>query len=126
MASARHGSPGTMLGENLLGSRTGTAMGEGWVRSACIICLNRCGILAHVAEDGTVDKILGDPDNPHNHGKTCAKGDSGMEGMVDPNRITHPLRRTNPKKGIGVDPGWTQITWDEALDDIAGRMKEIR
>src|SRR4029453_15945571 len=63
-----------VLGREFLGSRSGTALGDGWVRSACIICLNRCGILAHVTEDGTVDKILGDPDNPHNHGKTCAKG----------------------------------------------------
>jgi anaerobic selenocysteine-containing dehydrogenase len=115
-----------MLGEDLLGRRRGTALGDGWVRSACIICLNRCGILAHVTEEGTVDKILGDPDNPHNHGKTCAKGDSGMEGLADADRIMTPLRRTNPKKGIGVDPGWVPIGWDEALDEIASRMKEIR
>jgi anaerobic selenocysteine-containing dehydrogenase len=113
-------------GESILGSRTGTALGEGWVRSACIICLNRCGILAHVAEDGVVDKILGDPDNPHNHGKTCAKGDSGMEGLIDAGRITRPLRRTNPEKGIGVDPVWVETSWDDALDDIASRLREIR
>ena len=90
---------------DLLGARSGTALGDGWVRSACIICLNRCGILAHVTDDGTVDKILGDPDNPHNHGKTCAKGDSGMEGLADPARITTPLRRTNPEKGVGRRSG---------------------
>lgn len=116
----------TLMHRGLLGSRTGTALGEGWVRTACIICLNRCGILAHVASDGAVDKILGDPDNPHNHGKTCAKGDSGMEGLRDPRRISKPLRRTNPKKGIGVDPGWKEISWDEALDEIAARLREIR
>jgi anaerobic selenocysteine-containing dehydrogenase len=115
-----------VLGREFLGSRSGTALGDGWVRSACIICLNRCGILAHVTEDGTVDKILGDPDNPHNHGKTCAKGDSGMEGLRDPFRITTPLRRTNPEKGIGIDPAWAPIGWDEALDEIASRMREIR
>ena len=96
------------------------------MRSACIICLNRCGILAHVDDDGTVDKILGDPDNPHNHGKTCAKGDSGMEGLRDPERITTPLRRTNPDKGLGVDPKWVPISWEEALSEIAARMRVIR
>jgi len=114
------------IGADLLGGRDGTALGPGWVRSTCIICLNRCGILAHVGEDGLVDKILGDPDNPHNLGKTCAKGDSGMEGLRTPDRFTQPLRRTNPEKGIGVDPGWEPISWDEALDEIAGRLKEIR
>jgi anaerobic selenocysteine-containing dehydrogenase len=118
--------PTSVLGQDLLGSPSGTALGDGWVRSACIICLNRCGILAHVTEDGTVDKILGDPDNPHNHGKTCAKGDSGMEGLRDPNRIATPLRRTNPEKGIGIDPKWVPISWEEALADIARRLKAIR
>jgi anaerobic selenocysteine-containing dehydrogenase len=119
-------SSATTLGHDLLGARTGTAMGEGWVRSACIVCLNRCGILAHVTDDGIVDKILGDPDNPHNHGRTCAKGDSGYEGLRDAGRITRPMRRTNPRKGIGVDPGWEPISWDEALTEIAGRLKTIR
>ncbi len=103
----------TALRTDVLGARDGTALGEGWVRSACVICLNRCGILAHVTDDDTVDKILGDPDNPHNHGKTCAKGDSGMEGLRDPDRITTPLRRTNPDKGLGVDPAWAPISWDD-------------
>ncbi|MGH2555733.1 MAG: molybdopterin-dependent oxidoreductase [Actinomycetota bacterium] len=116
----------TSLRKDLLGARSGTAMGDGWVRTACIICLNRCGILAHVTEDGIVDKILGDPDNPHNHGRTCAKGDSGMEGLLDADRISTPLRRTNPNKGVGVDPGWQEITWEEALDEIVSRMSAIR
>jgi len=110
----------------LLGSRSGTAFGEGWVRTTCCICMNRCGILAHVGDEGVVDKILGDPVNHHNHGLTCAKGDSGMEGIHDSRRITRPMRRTNPVKGIGVDPGWKEIGWDEALDTIATRLTEVR
>ena len=110
--------------ETVLGARAGTALGDGWVRSACTICMNRCGILAHVNEDNVVDKILGDPENPHNHGRTCAKGDAGFEGLTDPDRITTPLRRTNPEKGVGVDPGWVPISWDEALDEIAGHLRD--
>ncbi len=112
--------------DSLLGKRSGTAFGDDWVRTSCIICLNRCCILAHTDKDGTVDKILGDPESPHNHGKTCAKGDSGMEGLRHPDRVTTPLRRTNPERGIGVDPGWEEISWDEALDEVATRMIEIR
>jgi anaerobic selenocysteine-containing dehydrogenase len=120
------GRSSTVIGDGLLGARSGTALGDGWVRSACIICLNRCGILAHVTDEGAVDKIFGDPDNPHNHGRTCAKGDSGMEGLRADDRITTPLRRTNPRKGLGVDPGWEPITWEEALTEIAARLKVIR
>ena len=112
--------------ETVLGARSRTAFGDGWVRSACTICMNRCGILAHVNEENVVDKILGDPDNPHNHGRTCAKGDAGFEGLTDPDRITIPLRRTNPEKGVGVDPGWMPISWDEALDEIAGHAVPLQ
>ena len=97
-----------------------------WVRTACILCLNRCGILAHRTEDGYVDKIVGDPENPHNEGKTCAKGNSGMEGIAPETRITTPLRRTNPEKGIGVDPGFEPISWEEALDEVARHLKQVR
>ncbi len=110
--------------DQVVGVRSGTALGDGWVRSACTICLNRCGILAHVDEDEVVDKILGDPENPHNHGRTCAKGDSGFEGLTDADRITRPLKRSNPEKGIGVDPKWVEISWDEALDTIADKLRE--
>ena len=98
---------------------------EDWVRTSCILCLNRCGILAHRTEDGYVDKIVGDPENPHNEGKSCAKGNSGMEGIAPEIRITTPLRRTNPEKGIGVDPGFEPISWEEALDEVARHLKEV-
>jgi molybdopterin-containing oxidoreductase family molybdopterin binding subunit len=34
--------------------------------------------------------------------------------LYDPNRITKPMKRTNPNKGIDQDPGWQEISWDEA------------
>lgn len=99
---------------------------EGWVRTACILCLNRCGLLAHRTGDGRVDKIVGDPENPHNQGKTCAKGNAGMESLAPESRVTTPLRRTHPAKGVGIDPGWVPISWEEALDEVARRMREVR
>ncbi len=99
---------------------------EGWVQTTCILCLNCCGILAHRNEEGYVDQIVGDPRNPNNEGKTCAKGNSGMEGLRPEVRVTTPLRRTNPERGIGIDPGFVPISWDEALDEIVKRLKEIR
>ena len=44
----------------------------------------------------------------------------------DPNRLTRPLRRTNPKKGLNQDPKWKEISWDEALDEISAVLKKVR
>src|SRR3989304_4438623 len=47
-------------------------------------------------------------------------------GLYDPHRVRAPLRRSNPQKGIGVDPGWVEITWEEALDTVAARLKRVK
>ena len=36
------------------------------------------------------------------------------------------MKRTKPKKGWDQDPGWIEITWDEALDEIAGELKTLK
>jgi anaerobic selenocysteine-containing dehydrogenase len=46
--------------------------------------------------------------------------------MYTPYRVKSPLKRTNPEKGLDVDPGWVEITWDEALDTIGQKLKAIR
>ncbi len=100
-------------------------MAEKWVSSVCDRCYVGCGIKVHVV-DNVVMGIEGDPDNPLNRGKMCAKGKAGVMAHYDPNRVKTPLKRTNPKKGIGVDPKWKEISYDEALDTIAARLNEIR
>lgn len=96
-----------------------------WIPSACTICYSGCSILAHRV-NGTVIKIEGNPKSPVGSGRLCAKGVSGMMVLYDPHRVNTPLRRTNPQKGIGIDPGWKPISWDEALDEIAERLKKLR
>ena len=96
-----------------------------WVKSVCKMCLHTCGILVHV-EDGVVTKIEGDPTNPDNMGKLCPKGNVGMLRLYDPKRVKAPMVRTNPEKGPGVDPGWKEIPWDEAMDLVTEKLKPIR
>ena len=96
-----------------------------WLPSSCALCYGSCSILAHRV-DGVVVKIEGNPESAVGKGRLCGKGVSGLMTHYDPNRLRVPLRRTNPEKGIGVDPGWKEITWDEALDEIAGHLKRIR
>jgi anaerobic selenocysteine-containing dehydrogenase len=88
------------------------------------MCLHTCGILVHV-EDGVVTKIEGDPTNPDNLGKLCPKGNVGMLRLYDPKRVKAPMVRTNPEKGPGVDPGWKEISWDEAMDLVTEKLKPI-
>lgn len=99
--------------------------GDVWIPSACGLCYNQCGIRAH-RQDGTLVKIEGNPDSPIGRGRLCAKGLAGIQLLYDPHRLDHPLRRTNPEKGVGVDPGWERISWDEALDEITRRLEKIR
>lgn len=96
-----------------------------WIPTACFGCFTQCGVLAYV-KDGVVLDIQGNPENPISRGKICAKGKSKILSVSDPLRVLHPLRRTNPQKGIGVDPRWQEISWDEALDSITDRLRKIR
>ena len=95
-----------------------------WIRSTCKMCLHSCGSIIHVTDDGVVNKIEGDPINPSNNGKLCPKGNSAIMRHYDPNRIKQPLKRTNPEKGVDVDPMWEPISWDEALDTVARELKK--
>lgn len=96
-----------------------------WIPSVCKMCGNGCGILVHRV-DGVVVKIEGNPDNPHNFGKLCAKGHSAIMALYDPNRLRRCLRRTNPRKGPGEDPGWQEVDWEEAMEEVATRLRKIR
>ncbi len=93
-----------------------------WIPSACSMCYSNCGIVAHRV-NGTVVKIEGNPQNPVSGGRICAKGLSSIMTLYDPSRVNYPLKRTNPEKGIGVDPKWQRISWEEALDIVVAKMK---
>ena len=59
--------------------------------------------------------IEGDPSNPISKGKLCACGQSAIYNLYNPYRVLAPMKRTNPKKGLDQDPGWVEISWEEAL-----------
>jgi anaerobic selenocysteine-containing dehydrogenase len=84
----------------------------------CRICEPLCGMVATV-EDGRVEKLRPDPDNPMSAGFACPKGIAMTDVQNDPDRVLHPLRRTPAGK-------FERVGWDEALDDIAGRLRRVR
>jgi anaerobic selenocysteine-containing dehydrogenase len=93
------------------------------VITSCGMCYGTCTVRAKV-ENGVVVGIEGEPDSPQGYGNICAKGMSSIMMLYDPDRVNYPLLRTNPEKGIGVDPMWKRISWDEALDLMTERLKE--
>ena len=91
------------------------------VPSICGQCPSRCAIQGFI-DEGRVVKIEGQPRSIRNQGKVCARGQAGAAKIYDPDRILFPLKRTG-KRGSGQ---WQQISWDEALDDLAARLKKLR
>jgi anaerobic selenocysteine-containing dehydrogenase len=91
------------------------------VPSVCWQCVTRCPMIGYV-EDGRLVKIGGQPDSIRTEGKLCAKGQAGVNQVYDPDRILYPLRRVG-KRGEGK---WKRVSWDEALDEVATRLKKLR
>lgn len=94
---------------------------ETWVTSICQQCPGGCGINVKLV-DGIPIKIEGNPVYPVNRGKLCPLGQAGLQVLYDPDRIKGPLTRTG-QRGAGQ---WTSISWDEALETVAARLKELR
>src|ERR1700722_20204797 len=88
----------------------------------CTLCRSRCGSMT-VVENGRMIAVENLPGHPTG-GALCAKGRAAPEMVHSPRRLTKPLRRTAPRDAI--DAGWKEISWDEALDEIAGKLGNIR
>ena len=100
--------------------RTGEPHDYMLVPTTCFNCESACGLLAYVDKaDLSIRKVEGNPAHPGSRGRNCAKGPATINQVEDPERILFPLRRTG-KRGEG---GWERVTWDAALDDIAGRIR---
>ena len=59
-------------------------------------------------------------------GKVCVKAYGLVQKTYHPGRVLQPMKRTNPKKGRGEDPGFVPISWDEALGLVSEKLLEIR
>jgi anaerobic selenocysteine-containing dehydrogenase len=96
-------------------------VGEEWRPTCCWIGKQDCGMLARI-ENGRIVKFEGHTAHPRNEGTLCPKGMSQIMAVYDPYRVKKPLRRKN---GKGVSGVWEEITWDEALTEVANRIKDV-
>lgn len=90
----------------------------------CCYCSVGCGAVV-AASGNMVVNLEGDPDHPINQGALCPKGQAllqihNVDGAINPYRLTKPLYRA---------PGasdFTEISWDEAIERVAARVKQTR
>jgi molybdopterin guanine dinucleotide-containing S/N-oxide reductase-like protein len=92
-------------------------------------CPDACGVLITV-EDGRATRIQGDPAHPVTRGFLCAKVAKYLDRVYSPDRVLYPMRRVRPKgpvagEGARATQAFERISWDEALDEIASRLREI-
>ncbi len=91
------------------------------VPTICFNCESACGLLAYVdVETLKIKKFEGNPLHPGSRGRNCAKGPATLNQVYDPDRILYPLKRAG-KRGEGK---WVRVSWDEALNDIASRIRK--
>ncbi|HKQ58765.1 MAG TPA: molybdopterin-dependent oxidoreductase [Candidatus Eisenbacteria bacterium] len=84
-----------------------------WYASTCTECPAGCGVLVK-AREGRAIKVEGNPKHPVNLGGLCARGQAGLQGLYDPDRIRTPLRKEGG--------AWKAITWDEALQLASSKV----
>ena len=92
-----------------------------YTTSACTLCPAGCGISVRKVEDRVV-KIEGLKGHPINDGGLCILGLSGAQLLYGPSRVKTPKKRMG-NRGQGR---WADITWDQALSEVAAKLAELR
>ncbi len=88
----------------------------------CEVCFWKCAGWTYVNEENEIVKIIGNDDDPHCYGRLCPRGTGGIGMYNDEDRLKTPLIRINK----GGQPSYKEASWEEALDLIAEKMKEIK
>lgn len=96
----------------------------------CCYCAGGCGSLCSV-RDGELINLEGDPDHPINQGGLCPKGATmfQLRNIVDPETreiVKNPDRVTRPMVRRPGASQWEEITWDDAVAEIARKVKDTR
>src|ERR1700716_405172 len=94
-------------------------------------CPDSCGVLVTVDEaTGRAVKVQGDPSHPVTSGFLCGKVAKYLDRVYSPDRLLYPMRRRAgaPKGPLAQGheaEAFERISWDEALDEVAARLKKI-
>jgi len=91
-----------------------------WFASTCRQCPAGCGILVRVI-NGRARKIEGNPAHPLNRGKLCARGQTGLQVLYNPDRLKNAVRQTGGREPRQFKP----IQWTEALDQLVSTLNGL-
>ena len=96
----------------------------------CCYCAGGCGSLLSV-RDGELINLEGDPDHPINQGGLCPKGATmfQLRNIIDPETrepIKNPERQSKPLVRHAGSSEWEEISWDDAISQIARKVKDTR
>src|SRR6266550_2957131 len=86
--------------------------------TTCRECAAGCGLQAKVRE-GRVIKLEGNPESPINQGRLCSRGQAGLQGLYNPDRVTDPMAR-------GPNGEWQKLSWEDAINRLQAKVKEAR
>ncbi len=87
----------------------------------CEVCFWKCAGWTYTDDQGRIIKILGNDQDPHCNGRLCPRGTGGVGMYYDSDRLTTPLIR----EGEPGSQTYRPASWEEALDLVASKMKEI-
>lgn len=88
----------------------------------CEVCFWKCAAWTYTNEDGEIKKIIGNEEDSHCYGRLCPRGTGGVGMYTDEDRLKTPLIRTT----INGEETFRKASWDEALDLIASKFKDIK
>ena len=99
------------------------------VPTYCYQCVAGPDLLTVKVQDGVATEVEPNFCAAEVHpggGKVCVRAYGLVQKTYNPNRVLTPMKRTNPKKGRGEDPGFVPISWDEAMATVAERLNRLR
>ncbi len=85
--------------------------------TTCHECSAGCGLIAET-RDGRAIKLEGNPDHPLNHGALCARGQSALQGLYNPDRLRWPM--------VNENGSWKKTTWEDAINRLRQAVAQAR
>jgi len=89
-----------------------------WYSTTCRECAAGCGLHAKVRE-GRIVKLEGNPESPVNRGRLCARGQAGLQGLYNPDRVASPMMRNAQGR-------LEETTWEKAIPLLAQKVAEAK
>ncbi|HPT69474.1 MAG TPA: molybdopterin-dependent oxidoreductase [Syntrophomonas sp.] len=119
----------SLIGNNLIDNNEPNTLAASapekviYKHGVCGICELSCAMKGKI-ENGRLVKLEGKSVDQHSRGSLCAKGNSGINMLYDPDRLKYPMVKTVPGRVAGQDPKWKKVSWDDAINQASAAIKK--